>query len=409
MRIADTLWGYAWYGTPKARMLKQILMDLQKFGTFQLLDDKHGERPHIKSKQFVQRHANFAWQDNQDIMHQNGKEHILTYACNGGRWGPQMKYQLGDACIEMKDPMDDSKPHPFLVDFLLPTGIERQSPVQVTLMAAWPMGEDDPDDFWWNLLDDECVPHLCGLVYEKWGVSCQSAEDLLCNNHLKISVIHSWNYSDGLKSFKINVRAKNFKPSQLLLQNDDVIIGDLFVCIERNGECLCVLKGTVYPKHVNEHCDEWGDLGCASMHWIELDEGKDAWRLMDTIVESVQLFHDHVDPTHVRPHLPQAFHELSRTQWNLQILEMSKQWIDHDIPIHHRPCGVYWICTEHNRPYCARRVCSQHENKNDSRWWSLRWVCNHVVHDKFWIWESDNGYLPALGDDHNLKHITEIW
>ena len=67
------------------------------------------------------------------------------------------------------------------------------------------------------------------------------------------------------------------------------------------------------------------------------------------------------------------------------------------------PCGFLWQCKKHCKMGCVHDDCIKWQKK-ESKNWCLKRYCNENNSEVYRIWTSKFGFLPALGDDHNLKN-----
>ena len=393
--IADEIWKDPWKALPKARLLQGIFMDLKLFGNIKWLDDKHGERNHQERRRFLVRHNNNKSDDNLNLMQWEAKQAMLTHCLNGGRWGQHLQHQFGEKVLQWKDPNDCTQPHPIIAKYLWPLDQIKQPKVCVRKISS---ESDAKNKCELKLLLDREYAGLIDILNETYGLNLDNVNDIDTLENFKIYKIYSWSLHDGLKSALFNTNNKNFKNATLLLHENTVVITKIFVKINYNEEDLLIMCGDSYNVYNENNCEEnFVEKSWHAWDYIKKSKVKKKWHEMNDIDESVMLVHEHVKPSALNSHA-------SDKESLPNIIDVANTLFENnDYNLEMVPCGFLWQCKKHCEMGCTHNDCIQSQKK-ESNIWCLKRYCNEKKSEVYRIWTSKFGFLPALGDDHNLKN-----
>lgn len=403
-QASDTL-HYAFDGHPKSRYLKQIFIDLARWNIFSLFDDIHQENPHVRRKYFKQRKENYKLADNENLMRHELIETALSYAVNGGRWGPDLDYKLGSDIRNAHDPYDPSLPHPFIIRWVFPTRVTTKTVMQITKAQRLDMSDED------NLMVTEIREDASGILREiiaaNWGIRDADIFDI---PQIKVSVILRWKYRKNLQSMFIDVTKENFKRTHLKLTTREIFVGDMFIWIahELQRDDLYVMKGQVWNLTQNPDGDNWEDLGLGSLDFINGAESHETWRLMTSIEEPVLLLHDHFHPhRRQRQRWPEDMRHLRKQEFKMKYHQNMYTLQENNVSLEFRPCGPVWCCKQHNVMWCNDTPCKDTTQTRNLKYWRLKWHCNADVERRYFVWDGRNGFLPGLGDTSHRDKVDD--
>ena len=399
--LADRIWGETFFQLPKARLIKAVLVDLELYGNVSWLDDKHGERPHQQRKNVLLNHNNNQDSDNLNLMNYESDQVVVLYCMNGGRYGVNLQCQWGHEIRNWKNPHDETKPFPLVEKYVMPVNVVKSTKICIGNKSS---EKGANCNMYLYLLMDHDIDGLVDILNDNLGWQLLDVNELIGKNDFKCYQIFSWYLTDGLKSFNVNTRHESFKNATLLMYNSQIVIAKVFVSIHVNGTILNVFHGKTFDIHYNQSIDEdFVKHGLTAFNYINIDESVDKWHLMQNIEESVMLIHQHVLPSHLAL-------QCNDTTWFANIIDKSNDFLTQneykmDALM---PCGFFWQCTKHQSWCCQLMECNS-VNKSNRQIWKLLWHCNQDKNPKFWVWQSAFGWLPALGDDRNLKQVKYIY
>ena len=369
-------------------------MDLELYGCIKWLDDKHGERNHQPRRTRLVKHDNNKDDNNKHLMRWESKQAMLTYCLNGGHYGENLERAFGDKLRQWKDPRDCTQPNSVIARYLWPLSVTKQSKITIRQMSSeW---EANHDQYSYHLYD-RTICGLIDIINDNFGLQLQHVDDLNQNIHVLCYLIESWSLHDGLKTTLINTKSKHYKYPFVLLKGNIVVKAELFLSLKIDGKVIQIMKGDTFDVHTHNNNDNgFIEKGWHAWDWVHFKQKRREWHEMSDIEECVMLVHEHVKPKQLK-------HKFDDNQWYPNMIDNCNIILDEcNADLSKVPCGFLWQCKQHKQFGCIMPQCLQY-TKKESDYWTLKMYCNNHKNDTYRLWTSNFGFLPALGDDHNLK------
>lgn len=385
---------------PKARILMDLVTELQLFGRFSYMNDIHTEHAHQLKKKFWQKYNNHKLINNGILTHKSNEFLEWVYALNGGRWGPELDIGFSQACLTLKDPFDNTKIHPFIQPFRMPVKQlhvpERIAITQsknITLIWDW-------DEFG---VDNKAMADLIDVLSFRWpDMNIEEWSDVTLCGGFELYQVKTWRIQDGLKSVTINYARKTYKQCWVKIhQNRPEImqIKSCFVVIVDGHDPVRVAYGQIGAINQQNGDDLINGLW-SNVDTVDWDHNEFGFRCMDFIDQSVMLKHKHIEFRNVR-------HNFGAYWWNINSQEWSRGFavyrpklvkeINDDttnLLKQFLPCGAEYSCSEHTRLECATWST---ECLNSA----IKWKCNEQGSQLFCILDANHGWIPGLLNMNN--------
>ena len=94
---------------------------LYLFGNNKFVDGKKVEYAHQWGKFWQNVHNNFKLPFKQMVTQHAARMMSLIYIFNGGKWGNELQFQIGEGIKNLTDPDNPHKPHPIIEKVKIPT------------------------------------------------------------------------------------------------------------------------------------------------------------------------------------------------------------------------------------------------------------------------------------------------
>ena len=403
--------------TPKMRGLKQMFITLKLYCNNTFVDGKKVEFAHQIGKGLQTRNNNNQQQFKDAVSEKSFWQVVLLYAVNGGRWGNEWQYYLGDAARNLKDPFHPGLPHPVLMKSKLPVDAGIAPKIQV--QPYFSVRESEARGLR-NIFDAVSQQEFVQLMQVGFGDPMLTWTTL--HNILRFDIHHikSFRFHDGLKSFGVDFSATSgdaVGKCVVKLSSGHVCeFTEAFLVQAAVGNQVLVMKGQMWDIQPSQTSMSWMNDFFTSMDCIDCRGSRTGWTFMNNIVEPVLLIHNCVPFGTVRRQLPEPWKSLDKftyirnsLYWSHRLQEYIATHGDGQGPRLEIPCGPCYQCKAHGNSLCM--ACKGHSSIYDLRNWDIKWICNKQTNPHFWIWDSKNGFGMALtGSTHKWeKRNICVW
>ena len=398
--------------TPKMRGFKQIFLTMKLYNNNTFVDGKKVEYAHQLGKGLQTKHSNWKQQYKDNVSDKSFGQLVMSYAVNGGRWGSNWEYGLGESLLNLKDPFKAHLPHPCLLKWLIPANIENLDKLEIG--RFWTEKESRKRD-WDYIYSGDTINQLFQLlenhfdtdVNVRWG----NLDQLFRMKH-----IQSFRFHAGLLSFGVNFADHAYgKQARCQVKITGGYVSefkDAFAAVHVDGRQVLLFKGRFWKVFGSRHPNTWVNDLYSSMDYIDWNRGFDGWTFMNKIVEPVLLIHNCVKFPTVQATLPDPWRSMDVHKYNrncLYFYHRLKMQVEAANNNSNRPpslpCGPFFQCIKHQAAGCTR--CKSDDGQYDRTHFDIVWECNTSRNPHWWVWDSANGLGLALTGTVNKWKKTD--
>lgn len=400
MCLVDQKWEHK-FNTQKMRGLKQIFISLFLFGNNKFIDGKKVEYAHLFGKKWQLKHNNFRLPFKETVSKHAARMLSLIYIFNGGKWGDELQYKVGDGLLNMRDPDNPHKPHPALQEVLIPQPSSVSPKIEIKRMYnSKHIGTND----FVSIFHDNLKMQLNTLLSMKFPNVLSNIDHIGDSNLWSIRQIASFTFHGGYSSFHMNFDRKindNQNTCVVKLMQGYIMKFDkAFVIQHEDYGCAYLCKGTYWNINKSNNSQQWINDYYSSMNFINIHNSRIGWCFMSNIAEPVFLIHNCVNFQQVKQYLPAQFADIN----NFDYVQNISHWSNaiHRWKNNHRakqshvptPCGPMYFCRQHNNNACSN--CVHEFNVYPEQHWYAVWKCNTQMSPHFYILDAENGLVMTM-------------
>ena len=390
--LVDDRYGKA-MSTPKMRSLKQLVLNLQLWNNNSFVDGIKVEVTHQLGKDEQSKHCNHKYDWKQHVTRQSAHELRTKYAMNGGRWGPNFEYRLGDLARHLKDPKNPHLPNPAIINYLIPKSTTPQDRIEITGCFAHTKGRQA----WGEIHAWGHRQSLMKILQKTTGQQDLQWKDLGRHEVWSASKIKTFRFHDSHRSFAMNFSPIEGQPKPKCI----VKVGQQWVCEFDTAFMFTVGVnisipvgiGFFYRIQKSRTPSQWLDDKFNSMDYINKSQTVRQWFHFKFISEPVFLIHNCVPFAEIKRTLPDKYQRFGKLYFyrhfghNMKQLHQAQRRRQRNRNQMQLPCGPIHVCSKHERVHC--RNCQ-------SRKPLLKWKCNTEKHPHFWVFDAANGLCMTL-------------
>lgn len=389
MYIVDDQWGES-MNTPKTRGLKQFLNSLKMYNNNAFLDGKRLEMSHIVPKWFLNKLNNHKG----DMKFFQSKRCFqmlsLIYILNGGRWGKDWKFSIGESIPQLKHPCKPTEPHPFIQSWLIPQPKIEEPKIIVGQLFSPHIVERE---YWLNLFNYYQDEEFLQRLMQYYDLKNLTYQDIIGNPQWSLRKIKSFTFNDSFKSFETSFVEKT-KKILVIIDDKYVMESSELIQVTYNYESVCMMRGQYWRIHTNLQSEQWCNDEYNTMDWIYSNEIQNGWNFLINITEPIFLIHECLLlKQEICKKIPQEFRPVNVYDWVQNMLYYSNRIHEYlcQNPQHkfEHPCGPKYTCKKHTTTACTQ--CITNLGVYSSKTWNIEWCCNHIKNPKQWILDSKNG------------------
>ena len=383
------------------RGLKQIFPCLALFGNNKFIDGKIIEHSHLWGKNWQLQHNNFRLPFKETVSKHAARMTSMLYIFNGGKWGDQFQYEIGNGWRNLKDPDKPAQCHPALKDVIIPQPCSQSPLIERTKLYNKQHLKRDQVT---NIFYDDLKSQLQTLLNMKYpNLNCD-VDNIIANDNWQIRQISSFTFHNGHCSFHMNFNKtiRNKLPECIVKLIHGYIMSFTLAFeiqyMDQEPAYLC--KGQYWPIHESKTPDTWVDDFYSSMDYINKTQNETGWCFMTNIAEPVFLIHNCVNFSQIKKYLPEQFKDINNFDYIQNISSWCNQihrWQTEDM--HNRfqvpmPCGPVYTCKRHHNNGCVE--CVKEFNVYPEHDWNGSWKCNVDMSPHFYIFDKKNGLVMTL-------------
>ena len=378
--------------TPKTRGLKEFLISLKLFNNNDFIDGKKVELSHILPKWLQKKFSNHKGLMKYWVSIKCFRILTLLYVMNGGKWGPNWAYSLGTRGLELKDPQDNTKPHPFIAKWIIPKPMEYFCKIKVIKRYA---EKNVSARYWRNLIYNCQFNFFLQKIQTYFDDGVVDFRLLQTSDRWNMRKVLSFRFYDSYKSFAMNFNNDEMKVLVRMKSNHVMEFKDI-IEVTHDDASVCMMYGKYWPIYESTSSDDFCNDYHKSMDYIKLSDAKFGWNFMTNIAEPILLIHDCVGLTNkLKRSLPQECKPQNQYAWTQHLMFYSnrvQEYIVENPQVNvTAPCGPRYICKEHSRCSCVQ--CTIHKGKYPSRKWKIEWCCNVRHVKKMYVFDSKSGLV----------------
>ena len=395
LTAVDERWGHS-LNTPKMRHFKQIFAYLRLYNQIRFIDGKFVELLHDIGKTLQSNHSNHHTTHKEQVSSQCFHQFTLMYAVNGGHWGPNMQYCLGNACLNLRNPKNLTDINPVLKSFRIPSQTHQQHKIQITGLYKMNMIPSPTQQILNHTQNRQFMTYINhGLdslnVWITWN-------ELVTNPNVRIRKIKQFRFHNNHCSFVLNF--ENHHKCMMKNNNNQICVFTNAYRIQYpDNQDILLAFGDVWPIYPSNQNTQWIDNKFQSMDYIDQNDHKLQWFYLTNMEEPILLIHECVSFETVRDQLPNNWRSVTNISfhkdfaYNMSKLKQDIDEMQHGSPTN-IPCGPNFKCKRHYRHLC--RQCTRNHEQYSRQRWRVFWICNTAYNSQYRILDSKNGFNMTL-------------
>ena len=376
--------------TPKMRGLKQHLISLKLYNNNTFIDGKKLEMSHIIPKWLLKKLNNHKG----PLKYFQSKKCLemfsMIYVMNGGKWGKDWQYSIGNKLLELKHPCKPNEPHPFIADWIIPQPHVSVDKIRITQLHS---SHSIKPEFWRKIFKNYTDAQFLNRLKQYFEIDSLTFENVVSGPEWKIRKVRSFHFTDSFKSFQSSFDDTN-KRILVKINDTHIMESNILLQITFYQDTVSLMYGTYWPIHVNDSNVEWCNDRHSSMDFIYNNQAKKGWNFLQNITEPVFLIHDCLLLQHaIRLKIPAEFRPQNAYDWVQNMIYYSNRMHEYMANFPQKrliyPCGPKYSCIKHQKTACMQ--CTQNKGLYPSNRWKMEWCCNMQNNPKKWILDAKNG------------------
>lgn len=379
------------------RSFKQLFINLILYGCNTYTDGIKVEQYHQLHKDDQINHNNNQYQHKDQVTDRSCQRFVNKFVINGGRWGPNLQYHLGEQISKLKNPKNPALPNDAVQPFLFAKGCKMSTKFQVTQLYGKKLKPKQQKPYQRMLAhgkSDELM--LLINAAADWSDANLSLSQIHRSPKWSIRRVKNFIFHASHCSVAINMNTTN--KCNFKTNNNFVFqFQNVYELKYLNTNQILVAYGKFWQIVNSDTKNQWVGDEFESMDSINIKKYTKGWCFATNLEEPVFIFHRCVPFSKIQKTLPRQWRRQDHKSFTKNYVFNMHKLIKCRAEIGsarerqkiHLPCGPVYKCKRHNVVDC--RTCLVEANVYPDSDWTMKWMCNHAIESRYWIYDSKNG------------------